>query len=163
MNSGNKSALEKLINIDVAKNAETENPFMNLRSFGVDARANAEEDAWPEFDTEPEGQLALDVFLKEDNLIVKSTIAGAKPEDIDVSIENDMLTIRGRREIGEEVNDEDYYYQECYWGNFSRSLILPFAIQKDHVRAELKNGVLTILLPKAERQENGIPIEIIEE
>ncbi len=155
--------LEKLINIDVAKNGETENSFLNLSPFSATPEATTEEGAWPDFDAEPEGQLALDVFEKDGNLIVKSTIAGAKPEDIEVSIAHDMLTVRGHRAIDEIVNEEDYYYRECYWGNFSRSLILPFSVQKDHVRAELKNGVLTIILPKAERQENAIPIEIIEE
>ncbi len=96
-----------------------------------------------------EGQLSIDVYQTPKAIIVKSTIAGVKPEDIDISINNDMLTIRGKREIKEEIKEEDYLYRECYWGSFSRSIILPVEIEAEEVEAELENGVLTIILPKA--------------
>lgn len=107
-----------------------------------------ESEEWLEEDYE-EGQLSIDVYQTPGSLIVKSTIAGVKPEDIDISINNDMLTIRGKREMGETVRDEDYLYRECYWGNFSRSIILPLEVEADNVEACLQNGVLTITLPKA--------------
>lgn len=96
-----------------------------------------------------EGQLSIDVFQTKDNLVVKSTIAGVKPGDIDISINNDMLTIRGRREIKEEIAEENYLIKECYWGGFSRSIILPIEIEVEKVEAALDNGVLTVTLPKA--------------
>jgi len=82
--------------------------------------------------------------------VIKSTIAGVKPEDLDVSINNDMVTIKGERKHEEEVNAENYYYQECYWGHFSRSVVLPVDIISDKAEASLKNGILTIKLPKAD-------------
>lgn len=96
-----------------------------------------------------EGQLSIDVFQTADSLVIKSTIAGVKPEDIDISINNDMLTIRGKREIQEKIQEENYLIKECYWGGFSRSVILPVEIEIEKVEASLDNGVLTVSLPKA--------------
>ena len=101
-----------------------------------------------------EGQLSVDVFQTPEHVIIKSTIAGVKPEDIDVSINNDMITIRGERYQEEEINEDDYYYQECYWGAFSRSIILPVEVKSEEVDASLKNGVLTIKLPKAKKTKS---------
>lgn len=96
-----------------------------------------------------EGQLSIDVFQTPDSLVVKSTIAGVKPGDIDISINNDMLTIRGRREIQEKISEENYLIKECYWGGFSRSVILPVEVEVEKIEASLDNGVLTVILPKA--------------
>lgn len=103
---------------------------------------------------EEEGQLSIDVYQTPTEIVIKSTIAGVKPEDIDVSINDDMVTIKGERKKDEEVKEEDYFYQECYWGKFSRSVILPQEIEIDKVRAELKNGILTVRLPKAEKTKS---------
>jgi HSP20 family protein len=96
-----------------------------------------------------EGQLSIDVYQTPDKLIIKSTIAGVKPSDIDISINNDMLTIRGKRELNEEISDDNYLIKECYWGGFSRSVILPVEVDAEKVDAALDNGVLTVILPKA--------------
>ena len=108
----------------------------------------AKEENKEEWLEEEEGQLSVDVYQDKDNIIIKSTIAGVKP-DIDISINNDLITIKGKREMEEIVKDEDYFYQECYWGSFSRSIILPVEVKADQAQAELKNGILTIILPKA--------------
>lgn len=97
-----------------------------------------------------EGQLTIDVYQTDNDIVIKSTIAGVKPEDLDVSINNDMITIRGERRNEEIINEENYYYQECYWGNFSRSVILPVDVLSDKIEASMKNGILTIRLPKAD-------------
>lgn len=109
-----------------------------------------------------EGELKVDVYEAGELIIVKSTMAGAKPEDISVDINNDILTIRGKRHLDEEVRDKDYIHRECYWGNFSRSVILPCEIQKGRVRATLKRGVLTIVLPKSGAKKE-IKIKELEE
>lgn len=96
-----------------------------------------------------EGQLSVDVYQDKDNIIIKSTIAGVKPEDIDISLQNDLLTIKGKREADNTIKQEDYFYQECYWGSFSRSIILPVEVKIEETKAELKNGILTVILPKA--------------
>ena len=97
-----------------------------------------------------EGQLTIDVYQTDNDIVIKSTIAGVKPEDLDVSINNDMITIRGERKQDELVTQENYYYQECYWGSFSRSVILPIDILPEKVEASMKNGILTIRMPKAD-------------
>ena len=125
------------------------------------AKNNTSNTEWLAQDYE-EGQLSVDVYKTNDHLVIKSTIAGVKPEDIDIAINNDMLTIRGKREIEETVSEEDYLYQECYWGGFSRSIILPCEVQADKVEANLKNGVLTITLPKAKKAK-GIQVQVKEE
>jgi HSP20 family protein len=97
-----------------------------------------------------EGQLTIDVYQTDNDIVIKSTIAGVKPEDLDVSINNDMLTIRGERKNEEQVSDDSYYYQECYWGTFSRSVILPIDVLADKIEASMKNGILTVRMPKAD-------------
>ena len=101
------------------------------------------------WDTEIEGQLTIDVYQTDNSIVIKSTIAGVTAEDLDISIDNDMVTIEGQRQNCDEVAQENYYYQECYWGGFSRSVILPCDVRADESEAELKNGILTIILPKA--------------
>ncbi|MBI4652794.1 Hsp20/alpha crystallin family protein [Candidatus Kuenenbacteria bacterium] len=110
---------------------------------------SSQQDEWLEED----GQLSVDVYQTKDNIVIKSTIAGVKPEDIDISINNDMITIRGSRHQEFEVDKEDFFYQECYWGNFSRSIILPVEVKTEEIAAELENGVLTITLPKATKSK----------
>ncbi len=102
------------------------------------------------FSSDAEGQLTIDVYQTDGEIVIKSTIAGVKPEDLDVSINNDMVTIKGERKNEEAVDGENYYYQECYWGHFSRSVVLPVDIISDKAEAALKNGILTIRLPKAD-------------
>ena len=109
-----------------------------------------------------EGQLTIDVYQTPSDVVIKSTVAGVKPEDIDISFTNDMITIRGKRRKDEEISTEDYYYQELYWGAFSRSVILPVEVDVDKARADIKNGILTVRLPKSEKiKTKKIKVNII--
>jgi len=100
---------------------------------------------------EEEGQLTVDVFQKGDDIVVQSTVAGVRPDDLDVQITRDMITVRGKREQTREIQTEDYFYQELYWGTFSRSILLPHEIDVDASQATLKNGLLTVILPKLDK------------
>jgi HSP20 family protein len=111
----------------------------------------AENKDWLEETEGEEGQLTIDVYQNPSNIVIKSTIAGVSPEDIDISITNDMVTIRGKRTKDEKIEAENYYYQELYWGAFSRSVILPVEVEADKAKAGIKNGILTIKLPKSEK------------
>ena len=104
-----------------------------------------------------EGELSVDVYQDADNIYIKSPVAGVTPESLEITINNDMLTIRGFREQEHEVKESDYYFQECYWGGFSRSVILPADVKTDAIDAELKHGILTIRLPKTQRNRK-IPV-----
>jgi len=99
--------------------------------------------------TDFEGQLNIDMYQTKDNVIIKSTIAGVRPEDIDITVANDMVTIKGSRKKEETIAQDDYFYQECYWGNFSRSVIIPVDIDSETIEADLKDGILTVIIPKA--------------
>ncbi len=101
-----------------------------------------------------EGQLAIDVYQTPGEIIIESPIAGVAADDLDVAITNESVTIRGRREHSERVREEDYFYQECYWGRFSRSVILPQEIDPERAEASIRNGVLTVRLPKLTRAKS---------
>jgi len=125
-----------------------------LNEATEEKEAEPEEEYSDEADTtkegdEQEGQLTVDVFQDDTNVVIQSTIAGVSPDDLDVSITNDMVTIRGERRRGYDVDEENFFYQECYWGTFSRSIILPVEIDADRAEAKIKNGILTIRIPKA--------------
>ena len=101
-----------------------------------------------EADEETEGQLTVDVYQEKGDIVVQSTVAGVDPDNLEINITNESVTIRGRREKMQVVEDKDYFYQECFWGRFSRSVILPQEVDPDGASAILKNGVLTIRMPK---------------
>jgi HSP20 family protein len=98
-----------------------------------------------------EGHLTIDVYQTEDEVVIQSTIAGVSDKDLDISVTNDMVTIKGRRMPEEKIRSSDYYWQELYWGPFSRSIILPVDVDADAAKASMKNGLLTIRLPKMDR------------
>jgi HSP20 family protein len=107
-----------------------------------------------------EGVLTIDVYQTDNDIVIVSTIAGVTSNDLDVTITNDMVTIKGERKNRANVKHDDYFYQECYWGGFSRSVILPIDVDAENAEAELKDGVLTVKLPKSEKvKSKKIPIK----
>jgi len=106
--------------------------------------------------SEYEGQLAVDAYQTDDSIIIKAPIAGVKPEHLEVSIANDMITIKGERKLEEEIRAENYFAQECYWGSFSRQLTLPPGTDTEKAKAGLKNGVLTIKIPKVPQSQTKV-------
>ena len=107
------------------------------------------EEEWENADEFP-GQLAVDVYETADKLVVKARTAGISKSDLDVSIDNNILTISGVLSGGEEEATTRWHIQECYWGEFSRTIALPVQVREDEnsVKAELKDGVLTITFEK---------------
>lgn len=117
----------------------------------------------PDFFPHEEGQLAVDVLDTKKEIIILSTVAGAVPEKIDVSVHHDLVTIRGVRAMPTvAVDDVSYLYQECFWGAFSRTIVLPVDVKGEFASAEYKNGVLTIRIPK-KSTDIKIPIRIVDE
>ncbi len=102
---------------------------------------------------EPEGKLMVDVYQTSTEIVVESAIAGAKPDNIDISATTDSVTIRGSRQREKDIKGESYIYQECYWGRFARSVILPQEVDPEGATVSFKNGILTIRLPKANRKK----------
>lgn len=101
---------------------------------------------------EPEGQLAIDVYQTESYIVIQAPIAGIRKEDLDISIENDVVTIKGNREKPSEAEEKNYFYQECYWGPFSREIILPDEGDPSRAEASMKEGILTLKIPRIERE-----------
>ncbi|OGN27543.1 MAG: hypothetical protein A3A33_04970 [Candidatus Yanofskybacteria bacterium RIFCSPLOWO2_01_FULL_49_25] len=116
--------------------------------FGAASLAASRSTTKPKTPPEDEGQLTVDVYQTEDEIVIKSTIAGVTPDDMDIGITPEMITIKGTRKPDELVAPEDYYYQELYWGPFSRSIIVPEDIDVEKASASMKNGILTLRLPK---------------
>lgn len=102
---------------------------------------------------EPEGELAVDVYQTGEEIVIQSTVAGVSPDDLDINIENDVVTISGTRNNPNPDEEKNYFYQECYWGPFSRQIILPEEVDINRIEASLKDGVFTLRLPKMERQK----------
>ncbi len=98
-----------------------------------------------------EGQLAIDTYQTEDDIVLKAPIAGVLPDDLEVSVTDEMVTIKGERHDEQATSRDNYFCQECYWGSFSRSYVLPVAVDADKAEAGLKNGVLTVKIPKLEK------------
>lgn len=104
-------------------------------------------------DEETEGQLTVDVYQTPDDIVIRSIVAGVRPEDLDVSITRDMVVIRGRREEHREVSDENFFHKELYWGGFSRTVMLPAEVEVENAQASEKHGLLTIRLPKIDKEK----------
>ena len=107
-----------------------------------------------------EGQLSVDVFKDGDMLVIRSTAAGADPDKLDISFHGDLLTIRGAREAEEHVAEDDWFYRECYWGAFSRSIVLPYDVAPERAEATIKNGILEIRLPILTSPERNIKVKV---
>ncbi|MEX0909869.1 MAG: Hsp20/alpha crystallin family protein [Candidatus Paceibacterota bacterium] len=112
---------------------------------------NEEESDWME-EGQTEGQLAVDVYQTPDNIIVKTMVAGMRPEDLDVSITRDMVTLRGTRQEVSEASDGDYFHKELFWGTFSRTILLPAEVEVEEAEAVEKHGLLILKLPKIDKE-----------
>ena len=120
----------------------------------------AQEEGWEETSEEFPGQLAVDVYEAGDKLVVKARTAGVDKKDLDVSISDNSLTVSGTLNSGDESKVSNWHIQECYWGEFSRTIALPVPIKEDGVEAVLKDGVLTITFEKV-KEEKAKKIKVL--
>lgn len=123
------------------------------------AAAADPQDEWEEDDAVP-GQLAVDVYETKEKLVVKARTAGVNKQELDVSIADNTLSIRGTLSAGNEEDVENYFVQECYWGEFSRSIALPVPVKEDEIEAVLKDGVLTVSFNKV-KQDTVKKIQVL--
>ena len=130
--------------------------FLNDDDLSTPADTTAvtvSEDNWEEEGEELAGQLAVDVYETEDSLVVKARTAGVNRQDLDVSISDGILTISGTLSAGDESNATNWHTQECYQGEFSRTIALPVSVKEDEVKAVLEDGVLTISFGKVKQEQ----------
>lgn len=125
-----------------------ESPDEDAEQYDEESSELTEEEAVPEPE---EGQLTVDVYQTDTHIVIQAPMAGVKPDDVDVSITRDMITIKGKREHHREAQGDDYYYQELYWGSFARSILLPQEIDPDNAEATFKHGLLVVRLPKLDK------------
>jgi HSP20 family protein len=100
-----------------------------------------------------DAQLTVDVYQTNDDIIIKTMVAGVAPDDLDISITRDMITIKGHRDELTDIMDDDYFYRELYWGGFSRSILLPAEIEVEEAEAIQRHGLLTVRLPKIDKDK----------
>jgi HSP20 family protein len=103
---------------------------------------------------EIEGELTVDVYQTPTHIVLKTMVAGVRPDDIEVHIARDVVTIKGKREDEKEIRDEDYYHRELYWGAFSRTVILPQEVEPDEAEAIERHGLLIIKIPKIDKHRH---------
>ena len=120
--------------------------------------ARKEETATTEewLEDEEEGQLAIDAYQDEDNVVIKAPIAGVNTEDLEIQITDEVVTVKGQRKNESESARENYFVQECYWGSFMRSYILPVPVDAAKAEASMRNGILTIKIPKQEKTKTRV-------
>ena len=145
----NRSFFEKLTG-SVRMDEPFEEASSKLPTKGKAVGAPGE--TWTEEESE-EGELTIDVYQTPSEIVIKSMVAGVKPEDLDISITRDMVTIKGKRETERFVKDEDYYHRELYWGSFSRTIMLPAEVEVEEADAVEKHGLLIIRLPKIDKNK----------
>ncbi|MBU4480111.1 Hsp20/alpha crystallin family protein [Patescibacteria group bacterium] len=151
-----KSFFEKLTGavdiedgIDESIDEEKENRHLNVNRNGKPNEINHESN-WMEEEAE-EGELTIDMFQDPEKIVVKTMVAGVKPEDLDISITRDMVTIKGKREESHIISEDDYFAKELYWGSFSRTITLPSEIDIEEAKATEKHGLLILELPKIDK------------
>ena len=106
-------------------------------------------------DEQSVGELTIDVYETPNEIIIKTMVAGVKPENLDVQITRDMVIIKGKRMEEKTLRDEDYFHRELYWGSFSRSVLLPQEVEIDGAVATEKHGLLTLTLPKLDKEKQA--------
>ncbi|MGM0438989.1 MAG: Hsp20/alpha crystallin family protein [Patescibacteria group bacterium] len=109
-----------------------------------------------------EGELTVDVYQTEENIVIQTTIAGVSKDDLEIITEKDMVTIKGERERIEEEEIKEFFIEECFWGPFSREIVLPEETDPSRIKATMSKGVLTIKVPRIEREKRR-EIELEEE
>ena len=139
------------------KNQETAPPERVIHPVGEEPSSPG--DAAEEESAE-EGQLTVDIYDDGPNIVIQSTVAGVKPEDIDISLEDNVLTIRGARRRAQEVEEANFYYRELYWGAFSRSIILPEEVDFQKAEAAMKHGLLSVKLPKKDKGAKKLKVRL---
>lgn len=141
--------LDALDNDSFGEQEEFENEEMETEvneSYEEESENNEEEQA---------GELPIDMYQTDDSIVIRALVAGVNPEDLDIAITRDMVTLTGHREELQEAPDENYFHRELFWGNFTRTILLPEEILIDEAQAKEKHGLLEIILPKVDKERSA--------
>ncbi len=130
--------------------AEDEEDYRETKKISV--KSDKKDNNWIEEENE-EAELTVDVYQTPNDIIVQTMVAGVKPEDLELTIARDMITIRGKREESRTISEENFFTKELYWGSFSRTILLPAEIDPEEAEATEKHGLLTVKLPKIDKDK----------
>jgi HSP20 family protein len=153
----NRSFFEKLTGVvrmddnDDSQDIEETLP----KNTQLSRNSNHTPNSWSTEDEPEEGQLTVDVYQTPTEIIIKTMVAGVRPEDLDISITRDMVVIKGKRETERNIQEENYFHQELYWGSFSRTVMLPAEVEVEEAEAVEKHGLLIIRLPKIDKNRQA--------
>ncbi|MFT5831798.1 MAG: HSP20 family protein [Candidatus Paceibacteria bacterium] len=145
---------------DLDRVLSEEHEFGEEDDLAVDQPEYAEDDQWGEDELEThtaepqDGELPVDMYQTDDEIIIRAIVAGVDPSDLEISITRDMVTVRGTREEYQESQDDGYFHRELFWGSFSRTLLLPEEVAIDESDAKEKHGMLEIRLPKLDKHRS---------
>lgn len=154
------SFLERLtgsITTDYDEVLDPEHEFGENDEVNVHHYDEEEESEWHGQDESAQqetGELPVDMYQTGEAIVIRALVAGVSPDDLDIAITRDMVTIKGMREEYQETGDDDYYHRELFWGSFSRSLLLPEEVLIDEAEAQEKHGLLEIRLPKVDKDRS---------
>jgi HSP20 family molecular chaperone IbpA len=153
------SFLERLtgsIKLDAEEDSFDKDTNVKVGMMDADLHNPEAGGAWnEEADASEEGELPVDMYQTRDAIIIRALVAGVNPEDLDIAITRDMVTLKGERTENQEAPDEDYYHRELFWGSFSRTILLPEEIIIDEAEAKEKHGLLEIILPKLDKERSA--------
>jgi HSP20 family protein len=145
---------------DLDRVLSNDHEFGEEDDLAVDQPEYAEDDQWEEDELETrtaepqDGELPVDMYQTDDEIIIRAIVAGVDPSDLEISITRDMVTVRGTREEYQESQDDGYFHRELFWGSFSRTLLLPEEVAIDESDAKEKHGMLEIRLPKLDKHRS---------
>ena len=140
---------------------ELEEPKNGLASLGKSSKDKKQDNNWIEEENE-EAELAIDVYQTPTDIVIQTMVAGVKPEDLELSIARDMITIKGHREESRTIDEDNYFSKELYWGRFSRTISLPAEVEPEEVEAIEKHGLLTIKIRKVDKEKkNNVKVKSI--
>lgn len=151
-----KSFFERLTGVITIDHDEYDEEDVEIapsrKNFGSFPEDQVEDDIVEDEIIQPsEGELGIDMYQTHDDIFIKAMVASVRPEDLDISITRDMVTIRGHREDSTTIDDEHFFQRELYWGAFSRTILLPQEIDVDAADATVRHGLLIIKLPKIDK------------
>ena len=128
---------------------------------GVNKNDKKSGNSWIEEENE-EAELAVDLYQTPTHIVIQTMVAGVRPDDLELTIARDMVTVRGKREESRTIDEENYFTKELYWGKFSRTISLPVEVEPEEVEATERHGLLTIKLQKVDREKkNSVKVKSI--
>jgi HSP20 family protein len=154
MENKKRSFFERLTGSVSAEEEQPENKKEYIMK-GVKNSSDKKNDAnWMEEENE-EAELSIDVYQTPTDIIIQTMVAGVRPEDLEISVSRDVVTVRGEREESRTIDEDNYFTKELYWGKFSRTISLPAEVEPEEVEATEKHGLLTVKIKKVDKEKKS--------